>query len=58
MRVSGTPDWIRTSGLVSRSHTRYPTAPRAHITYNLEFTPRADNSMLIFKYVRSIADKI
>ncbi len=26
----GTPDWIRTSGLVSRSHTRYPTAPRAH----------------------------
>ena len=25
----GTPDWIRTSGLVSRSHTRYPTAPRA-----------------------------
>ena len=26
----GTPDWIRTSGLQSRSLTRYPTAPRAH----------------------------
>ena len=27
----GTPDWIRTSGLQSRSLTRYPTAPRARI---------------------------
>ena len=26
---AGTPDWIRTSGLQSRSLTRYPTAPRA-----------------------------
>ena len=30
-RVFGTPDWIRTSGLQSRSLTRYPTAPRARI---------------------------
>ena len=29
-RAFGTPDWIRTSGLQSRSLTRYPTAPRAH----------------------------
>ena len=30
-RAFGTPDWIRTSGLQSRSLTRYPTAPRARI---------------------------
>ena len=30
----GAPDRIRTCGLVSRSHTRYPAAPRAHITKN------------------------
>lgn len=28
---SGTPDWIRTSGLQSRSLTLYPTELRAHI---------------------------
>ena len=31
----GTPDWIRTSGLQSRSLTRYPTAPRARINFLL-----------------------
>lgn len=30
-RRLGTPDWIRTSDLLSRSQTRYPTALRAHI---------------------------
>ena len=28
------PDRIRTCDLVSRSHTRYPTAPRAHIHFS------------------------
>ena len=29
--VFGTPDWIRTSGLQSRSLSLYPTELRAHI---------------------------
>ncbi len=28
------PDRIRTCDLVSRSHTRYPAAPRAHIHFS------------------------
>ena len=28
------PDRIRTCDLVSRSHTRYPAAPRAHIQFS------------------------
>ena len=30
----GMPDRIRTCDLVSRSHTRYPAAPRAHIHFS------------------------
>jgi hypothetical protein len=30
----GMPDWIRTSGLWSRSPTLYPTELRAHISFN------------------------
>ena len=41
----GMPDRIRTCDLVSRSHTRYPTAPRAHI----QFSAR-DGRGAIFKF--------
>ena len=35
----GTPDWIRTSGLQSRSLSLYPTELRAHIWLSLYFQP-------------------
>ena len=37
--VSGTPDWIRTSGLQSRSLSLYPAELRAHMEQRETFPP-------------------